>query len=98
MVAPAAWQLVLLSSCPVRRALAPAFLTALRRAVRGQPARADATPLIVQGLSSALFRSVVSRRGDRGQLLPVECRVVTGDTSLRSSSSLKLYARRSYKY
>ena len=31
----------------VRRALAPAFLVALRRAVRGQPARADAAPLSV---------------------------------------------------
>ena len=96
-VAPAAWQLVLSSSCPVRRALAPAFLVALRRTVQGQPARADAAPLSVQGLSSALFRSVVSRRGDRGHPLLVECRVVTSDISLRSSTSLKLYARRSYK-
>ena len=81
----------------MRRALAPAFLVALRRAVRGQPARADAAPLSVQGLSSALFRSVVSRRGDRGHLLPVECRVVTGDTSLCFPTSLELGARHSYK-
>ena len=81
----------------MRRALAPAFLVALRRAVRGQPARADAAPLSVQGLSSALFRSVVSRRGDRGHPLLVECRVVTGDKSLHFLTSLKVCARRSYK-
>ena len=97
MVAPAAWQLALSSRCPARRALAPAFLVALRRAIRGQPARADAAPLGVQGLSSALFRSVVSQRGDRGHPLFAECRVVTDDTSLRSSPSVKLCARRSYK-
>ena len=51
---PAAWQLALSSRCPARRVLAPAFLVALRRAVRGQPARADAAPLSVQGLSFAL--------------------------------------------
>ena len=97
MVAPAAWQLVLPSRYPARRALAPAFLVALRCAVRGHPARADAAPLSVQGLSSALFRLVVSRCGDREHPLLVERCFVTGDTSLRSLISLKLYARRSYK-
>jgi hypothetical protein len=97
MVAPAAWQLVLSSRRPVRRALAPAFLVALRRAVRGHPARADAALLSVQGLSSALFCLVVSRCGDRGHPLLVERRFVTGGTSLRSLISLKLYARHSYK-
>ena len=81
----------------MRRALAPAFLVALQRAVRGQPARADAAPLGVQGLSFGLFSSVTSRRGDRGHLLPVECRVVTGDTSLCFPTSLELGARHSYK-
>ena len=84
MMVPAARQLALSSRCPALRALAPAFLVALRRAVRGHPARADAALLSVQGLSFALFRLVVSRRGDRGQPLLVERRVVTGDTSLRS--------------
>ena len=82
MVALAAWQLALSSRRPARRVLAPAFLVALRRAIRGQPARADAAPLSVQGLSSTLFHSVVSRRSDHGPLLLVECRAVTGDTSL----------------
>ena len=97
MAAPAAWQLVLSSHCPTRRALAPAFLVALGRAVRGQSAIADAAPLSVQGLSSALFRSVVSRRDDRGHPLLVERRFVTSDTSLCPLTSLKLCARRSYK-
>ena len=96
-MAPAARQLVLLSRCPVFRALALASLAALWRAVRGRPARADAVLLSIPGLSFALFRSVASRRGNRGYLLLVECRVVTSDTSLRSPTSLKLGAWHSYK-
>ena len=96
-MAPAAQQLVLSSRCPALRASAPLSLVALRRTVRGRSAWADAAPLSVQGLSFALFRPVASRRGDRGHLLPVECRVVTGDTSLCFPTSLELGARHSYK-
>ena len=96
-MAPAARQLVLLSRCPVFRALALASLAALWRAVRGRPARADAVLLSIPGLSFTLFRSVASRRGNRGHLLLVDCRAITGDPNLCLSTGLKLGAWRSYK-
>ena len=58
MMAPAALQLVLLPRCPVFRVLALLSLVALRRAVRGQLASADAGLLSVQGLGFVLFGHV----------------------------------------
>ena len=90
MMAPAAQQLVLSSCCPTLRASAPLSLVALRRAVRGRSAWADAEPLSVR--DSALFCSVASRRDNRRHLLLVECRAVTGCPNLRPSTGLKLGA------
>ena len=58
MMAPAALQLVLLPRCPAFRVSALLSLVALRRAVRGQSASADAGLLSVQGLGFALFGHV----------------------------------------
>ena len=60
-MAPAALQLVHLPRCPVLRVSAQLPLVALRRAVRGQSASADAVPLSIQGLSFALSRRVSAR-------------------------------------
>ena len=57
MMAPAALQLVLLLHCPAFRVSALLSLVALRRAVRGQSASADAAPLSVQGFWFCLVRS-----------------------------------------
>jgi len=61
MMAPAALQLVLLLHCPAFRVSALLSLVALRRAVRGQSASADAALLSVQGLGFALFGHVSAR-------------------------------------
>ena len=61
MMAPAALQLALVPRCPVGRVPALLSLVALRRAVRGQSASADAAPLSIQGLSFALSRRVSAR-------------------------------------
>ena len=74
MMAPAALQLVPLSSCPALRVSALLSLVALRRAVRGQSANADAALLSVQG--SALRCLVTSRHNNRGHLSLVGCRTV----------------------
>ena len=58
MMAPAALQLVLLPRC---HALALLSLVALRHAVRGQLASADAGLLSVQGLGFVLFGHVSAR-------------------------------------
>ena len=58
MMAPAALQLVLLPRCPAFRVSALLSLVALRRAVRGQLASADAGLLSVQGLGFVLFGHV----------------------------------------
>ena len=55
MMVPAALQLVLLPRCHAFRALALLSLVALRHAVRGQLASADAGLLSVQGLGFVLF-------------------------------------------
>ena len=60
-MAPAALQLVRLPCCPELRVLALLSLVALRRAVRGQSAWADAVPLSVQGLGFILFGRVSAR-------------------------------------
>ena len=57
-MAHAALQLVLLPRCPVLRVSALLSLVALRRAVRGQSASADAALLSVQGLGFALSGQV----------------------------------------
>ena len=61
MVAPAAWQLVLSSSCPVRRALAPAFLVALGALFEGS--RPEPTPPRLASRGSALLYFVWSCLG-----------------------------------
>ena len=61
MMAPAALQLVLLPRCPAFRASALLFLVALRCAVQGQSASADAGLLSVQGLGFVLFGHVSAR-------------------------------------
>ena len=61
MMAPAALQLVLLPRCPALKVSALLSLVALRRAVRGQSASADAGLLSVQGLGFALFGHVSAR-------------------------------------
>jgi len=58
MKAPAALQLVLLPRCPAFRVSALLSLVALRRAIRGQSASADAGLLSVQGLGFVLFGHV----------------------------------------
>jgi len=58
MMAPAALQLVLLPRCPAFRVSALLSLVALRRAVRGQSASADAGLLSFQGLGLVLFGHV----------------------------------------
>ena len=61
MMAPAALQLVLLPHCPALRVSALLSLVALRRAIRGQSASADAALLSVQGLGFALSGHVSAR-------------------------------------
>ena len=61
MMAPAALQLVLLPRCPALGVSALLSLVALRRAVRGQSASADAALLSVQGLGFALFVHISAR-------------------------------------
>ena len=61
MMAPAALQLVLLPRCPAFRASDLLFLVALRRAVQGQSASADAGLLSVQGLGFVLFGHISAR-------------------------------------
>ena len=61
VMAPAALQLVLLPHCPAFRVSVLLSLVALRRAVRGQSASADAGLLSVQGLGFALFGHVSAR-------------------------------------
>ena len=58
MMASAALQPVLMPRCPACRVSALLSLVALRRAVRGQSASADAGQLSVQGLSFTLFGHV----------------------------------------
>ena len=60
-MAPPALQLVRLPCCPVLRVSALLPLVALRRAVRGQSASADAVLLSVQGLGFAMSRHVSVR-------------------------------------
>ena len=61
MKAPAALQLVLLPRCHAFRVSALLYLVALRHAIRGQSASADAAPLSVQGLGFALSGHVSAR-------------------------------------
>ena len=61
MMAPAALQPVLLLRCPVFRVSALLSLVALRRAVRGQSASADAAPLSIQGLGFALSSHILAQ-------------------------------------
>jgi len=61
MMAHAALQLVLLLRCPVFRVSALLSLVALRHAVRGQSASADAALLSVQGLGFALSSHISAR-------------------------------------
>ena len=61
MMAPAALQLVLLPRYPTFRVSALLSLVALRRAIRGQSANADAGLLSVQGFGFALFGHVSAR-------------------------------------
>ena len=61
MMAPAALQLVLLPRCPALKVSALLSLVALRRAVRGQSASADARLLSAQGLGFVLFGHVSAR-------------------------------------
>jgi len=61
MMAPAVQQLVLSSHCPALRVSAPLSLVALRRAVRGWLAWADAVPLSVQGLGFISSRRISAR-------------------------------------
>ena len=58
VMAPAALQLVLLPRCPAFRVSALFSLVALRCAIRGQSASADAGLLSIQGLGFALFGHV----------------------------------------
>ena len=58
MMAPAALQLVLLPRCPTLKVSALLSLVALRCAIRGLSASADAGLLSVQGLGFALFGHV----------------------------------------
>ena len=61
MMALAALQLVLLSRCPALRVSVPLSLVALRCAIRGLSAWADAVPLSVQGPGFILFSRVSAR-------------------------------------
>ena len=61
IMAPAALQPVLLPRCPAFRVLGLPSPVALRRAVRGQSASADARPLSVQELGFVLFGHVSAR-------------------------------------
>ena len=61
MMVPAALQLVLLPRCTAFRSLALLSLVALRHAVRGQSASADAGLLSAQGLGFVLFGHVSAR-------------------------------------
>ena len=61
MMAPAALQLVLLPRCPTFRVSALLSLVALRCAIRGQSASADAALLSVQGLGFALSSHILER-------------------------------------
>ena len=58
MMAPAALRLVLLPRYRAFRVSVPLSLVALRRAVRGRPASADAGLLTAQGLGFVLFGHV----------------------------------------
>ena len=60
-MAPTALQLVLLPRYPTLSVSALLSLVALRRAVRGQSASADAALLSVQGLGFALFGQISAR-------------------------------------
>ena len=61
MMAPAALRLVLLPRYRAFRVSVPLSLVALRHAVRGQSASADAGLLSVQGLGFVLFGHVLVR-------------------------------------
>ena len=61
MIVHAALQAVLMPRCPAFRASALFSLVALRHAVRGQSASADAALLSVQGLSFALSCHISAR-------------------------------------
>ena len=60
-MAPAALQLVRLPRCPTLRVSALLSMVALRRAIRGQSANAEAALLIIQGLIFALSCHVSAR-------------------------------------